>query len=63
MTEAVLALRDERVVQLEKKLATATRVAAEAIRMLTDEQLVELRHVCAALEVGESESNRPGGGA
>lgn len=40
--------------ELEHRLAAASRVAEEAMRMLTPEQLAELRHRLDALEAGES---------
>lgn len=57
MTEPADELQgEESLIQVERKLAAVTRVAAEAMRMLTDEQLAELVHRLDALEVGDSGS-------
>lgn len=48
--------------EAEEKLAAAWRVAVEAMRLLTREQLIELRRRCDALEVGDSDGRDDGTG-
>lgn len=57
MTEMALSLAEEAVAraEAEEKFAVAWRVAAEAMKLLTREQLIELRRRCDALEVGDSD--------
>ena len=57
--EAALNLAEEAFARMEaeQKLAAATRVASEAMKLLSREQLAELRHRLDALEVGVSGRN------
>ena len=55
MNEMALAEEALARAEAEEKLAAAWRVAVEAMKLLTREQLIELRRRCDALEVGDSE--------
>ena len=60
VTDMAVSLAEETVarVEAEARLAQTWRVAVEAMRLLTREQLAELRHRLDALEVGDGGGSR-----